>query len=140
MFCLAPVILMGYLFTMQPNQAHVSNVDGAMVEMQSCEKGLGAHARIQFAGLYSAGLHYGFQYRSDDGLTTVTFQPRAGLSYSSIPRWELPAEKQFELGAQLMFGYGQWRVGLDYWHLSNAGLKEPNIGIDMIGIVTGWSF
>jgi hypothetical protein len=130
---------MGALFTIQPNAAHVSNVDGGVVEIQSCESGLGLHGRIQTAGLYGLGLHYGFTKEIDDHWR-VTFQPRAGLSYTGEARYELPATHQFELGAQLLVGYDQFRVGIDYWHLSNAGLVKPNIGLDMIGVVAGWAF
>ena len=138
MMCLAPVIMTGYLLTMQPNKSHTSNVDGTVWDAQTCESGLGLHVRAQTAGLYSLGTQYGFTLQYDDW--TITLQPRAGLSYNSVTYRELPAQGQFELGTVFSVGYKDFRVGLDYWHLSNAGLKAPNIGLDMMGVMVGMQF
>ncbi len=136
--CLAPMVLIGQLFTVQTNWHQTADVGGTMIEAQTCEAGIGAHARATTSGLYGLGLHYGFH--GEWGKYSVTFQPRAGLSATSIPRRELPSDKQFELGAQLLFGYNRARIGVDYWHLSNAGTKDPNIGVDTVGVVVGWVF
>ena len=139
MICFAPLILAGYMLTLQPNQYHTSNVDGASVEVQSCEVGLGAHVKAVSSGLLGAGLHWGWQV-VQEGPWSLTVQPKAGLSYTTTPRWELPATGQFELGLGVLVGYEDWRVGVEYWHLSNAGLAKPNIGLDMVGLTVGQRF
>lgn len=138
MFCLAPLILAGQLFTVTV-PGHVSDLNGQYVEVQTCERGVGLHAKAATNGLFAFGLHYGFKIVDADKFS-ITFQPKAGLSYTTVERPELPLQGQFEVGAGLVFGYDQFRVGVEYWHLSNAGLEQPNIGVDMIGITTGWRF
>ena len=139
MLCFTPLVLTGYLFTVQTSWHKTESVDAPSIEVQTCEQGIGAHVKASGTGLYGAGLHYGFT-KAFDGHWTVTFQPKAGLSYSDRPRRELPSQTQFEVGAQLLVGYDRFRVGVEYWHLSNAGMKMPNIGMDMIGVTTGWVF
>ena len=139
MICFAPLIMAGYLMTVQTSWHHTENVDGMIIDVQTCETGLGLHVRGTTSGLYGLGTQYGFTYQFDDKWS-LTFQPRAGFSYTSTPRYELPATTQFELGSQLILGYGDMRVSLDYWHLSNAGLVDPNIGLDTISLMAGWRF
>ena len=136
MICFAPLILAGYMLTLQPNQYHTSEVDGASVEVQSCEVGLGAHGKAVSSGLLGAGLHWGWQV-AQEGPWSLLVQPKAGLSYTTTPRRELPATGQFELGMGVLVGYEEWRVGLEYWHLSCANLCAPNIGLDMVGLTFG---
>ena len=90
------------------------------------------------SGLYGLGLQYGWTW--GDAHRSLTLQPKVGLSYVDRPEPALPLRTQFEVGAQLLFGYDRARLGLEYWHLSNAGLKEPNTGLDLIVIQTGWVF
>jgi len=56
---------------------------------------------------------------------------------------QLPSSFQFgsHVGAGLRFGErGQGRVGVGVQHLSNAGLKQPNGGINLILISAGFGF
>lgn len=136
--CLVPVILAGYLLTLHPNHAHRSTENGALVEGQTCEQRFGLHARASSSGLYGAGIHYGLSWHGKS--FSLTFQPRAGLSYADHPVPELPMRTQFELGAQVLLGYDRYRLAVDYWHLSNAELQKPNTGLDMIGLMVGVTF
>lgn len=43
------------------------------------------------------------------------------------------------LGLNLVDGAGQWRVGLQWRHISNADIKTPNNGVDYAGLVFAWS-
>lgn len=138
--CFIPVVLIGHMLTLQPNSTHISNVNGGQLEVQSCERGFGIHARAApGVGLWGAGGHYGIKIYANDHWT-ATFLPKVGVSYSDRPYPELPMRTQFELGAQLLLGYEQVRLGIEWWHLSNAGLESPNIGLDMLVLQTGLVF
>ena len=136
--CLAPLVLVGSLTTVQTSWHHTASHDGAVVEVQTCERGLGLHAKAATSGLYALGAQYGFAWQS--GPWSATIQPSAGLSYADHPVHALPLRTQFEVGLSAFVGYRDWRVGVSYWHLSNAGLKTPNIGLDLIAIQAGWVF
>lgn len=143
MFCFAPLVLVGFALTMDHNalgHSHkTGDANGTVLEVQTCETGLGMDVKASTAGLYGMGLQYGLPlYKGSQW--SVTALPKAGLSYTSTPRHELPMQGQFEVGAQLLVGYDAFRVGLEYWHLSNAGVHSPNIGLDMLVLQTGWRF
>ena len=127
------------MFTLQPNASHTTSIDANVVEVQSCEQGLGAHIRATDKGLYTGGLQYGFTWPLYNGWL-VTLLPRVGLSYITHNVPELPLRGQFELGVQALLGREHWRVGIEYMHYSNAGLREPNIGMDFAGVVVGGVF
>lgn len=149
--CLAPVVLMGYIaLTDIQSRKFQSTVDnGAIIEVQSCEKGLGFDVKAATNGLYGANLQYGLQYKPTED-TSITFTPKLGISYVDHPVRELPQRTQFGLGGALTFGYEKARISVEYWHLSNGkdlGLAvtdkaqdSPNIGLDMIAIMGGWAF
>jgi hypothetical protein len=132
--CLAPVVLVGYLmstdFHFRRSASTETGVDSAaMIEVQTCERGLGFEVKAATNGLYGAGFQYGFQYATGD--YTVTLLPKAGLSYTDPTVRELPQDVQFGIGAQLLLGYKDVRVGAELWHLSNAGVTQPNIGLNL---------
>ena len=137
--CFAPLIMIGYLFTLHPNAAHTTNMNTNIVEVQTCETGLGAHARATGNGLYAGGLQYGLTWSFAPDWS-LTFAPRAGVAYVDHDVRELPLRTPFELGAQFFFGFKSARFGVEYLHLSNAGLKDPNIGIDFVGAIGGMVF
>ena len=139
MLCFAPLVMMGYALTMQTTWHHSVNVNAPVVEVQTCEKGLGFDAKASGAGLFGFGLQYGLTIVETEKWH-LTFLPKAGLSYTSVARRELPMTGQFEVGGQFLVGYEDFRIGLEYWHLSDAGLKSPNIGLDMLVLQTGWRF
>lgn len=138
--CLAPLLLVGHMLTIETGAHQVKeNQDSQMIEVQSCERGLGFDAKASINGYYGFGLQYGFGLL-DVGDWTLTLQPKAGLSYVDHPVYELPQRGQFEVGGQLLLGYKNFRVGVEYWHLSNAGMTKPNIGMDFLVLQTGWRF
>lgn len=144
MLCLKPVLLAGYMLTQSfsPTGDHAfnnqTNLDGLVVEAMTCEKGWGTDFKASTNGLYGIGAQYGLQYAHDR--YSITILPKGGLSYVDHPVRELPQRTQFEVGAQLLLGYDQARVGIEYWHLSNAGMTYPNIGVNMVILQAGWSF
>lgn len=138
MLCFAPLVLVGYAMTIQTSWHRSQNVDGGMIELQTCEKGIGFDVKASTAGLYGIGAQYGWQAQFDKW--SLTFQPKIGVSYVDHAVHELPQRLQFEVGAQLVGGYDRYRIGLEYWHLSNAGMRDPNIGVDLLVLQTGISF
>jgi len=137
--CVAPVVLIGALTTVQTSWHHTDSVDGAIIDVQTCELGFGAHARATSSGVYGLGAQYGFQWELGSEWVT-TLQPRAGFSYVDHPVDALPLRTQFELGVQWSVGRGRWRAALDYWHLSNAGLTAGNVGLDLVSTLIGVVF
>lgn len=137
--CLAPLFLAGYLHTLPVPTKYQTNVDAAVVEIQSCETGPGVHAKATSSGLYGVGIQYGLTWHPTPR-TSMTFQPRGGLSYADHPVRELPQQTQMEVGAQVLLGLDQYRVAVEYWHLSNAGMRQPNIGLNMLIFMGGITF
>lgn len=136
--CLAPVILLGYLLTIQTSWHQTTTMDAPAMTVQTCETGLAAAANVSASGLAGLVGQYGWQWQSGDW--SATMQPKAGVSHAMQPVYELPSQTQFQLGMGVLGGYRSWRLGLEYQHLSNAGLASPNIGIDLIAVQSGFAF
>lgn len=136
--CWAPLILVGYLVTVQTAWHHTTTMDAPMLEVQTCETGPAIAIDVAASGLLGAVAQYGWQWRVGDWSATI--QPKAGMSHTMHHVYELPAQTQFQVGLGLLFGYQSWRLGVEYQHLSNAGMASPNIGLDLIAIQTGWAF
>lgn len=139
LLCLAPIILTGYLFGGPMAANDSAKLAAPYVDLQTCTTGLGLHATALTSGMYAGGIQYGITWRPSSR-TAITFQPRAGISYVDHPVHELPLRTQFEVGAHIVASYDQWHVGVVFLHFSNAGLRDPNLGINMIGPVIGVSF
>lgn len=137
--CLAPLILAGYLLTQNfSGSIPKTNLDGSVIELQTCEAGIGLDAKASSSGLYGVGLQYGFKFPL--GPLSLTLTPKAGLAYIDRPNREQAHPGNFEVGGSVLFGYGRARVGLEYWHISNAYTARPNHGHDLFIIQTGWTF
>lgn len=148
--CFAPVLMVGYLAStdihVTKDSKHKNTVgDAAIVSLQTCDKGWGVNAKAATNGLYGTELQYGFKFEPVPDYS-ITLTPRFGVSYVDHPVVELPQRTQFGLGGQVAFGYKDFRLGVEFWHLSNGkalGLNTadgPNIGMNMIAIQTGWVF
>ena len=142
--CLAPLVLAGFMSTITTSWHKSPTENGAIVEVQTCERGLGAHVRAASSGYYGAGIQYGMG--TEVGAVSLTIQPRVGFSYVDHPvPMNLPQRSQFELGLQGLVGYDRYRVAVDYWHMSNGaqlGLsnRRPNNGMDMMSVMVGVTF
>lgn len=138
MLCLAPLVLIGAVLTVQPNRWHVSDFDGALVEAQTCEQGAGIDAKYGAAGIGSVMAQYGLGWTW--GACSLTLSPKAGVGVIDRHVPELTSTVNFSLGAQVLVGYGRARVGVEWWHQSNAGLGDRNAGLDLVSIVGGVAF
>lgn len=128
--CWAPLMLVGYLLSVNPWGNPTPHVSASFVEVQSCPVGLGFEAKASSAGFYGAGVQYGWQWTVDR--MTIGLLPKAGLAYVDHEVYGLPLRTPFGVGGQALLGYDRWLAGVEYWHLSNAGLEQPNIGMDFI--------
>lgn len=148
-FCIAPVVLAGLLLstnlhvsTSSKNKTEVDNA--GVVQVMTCETGLGVGAKASTNGLYGLDLQYGITYNA--GSYTLSAIPKLGLSATSQEVKELPQYVQFGLGVQFLLGYEEYRVGVELWHLSNGsalGLNvsdKPNIGLNLPLLTIGKVF
>lgn len=137
--CLAPLILAGALImTHFGAHHHPTDFSGGALIMQTCETGLALDVKASTSGLYGLGLAYGVTLPL--GPLSLTLTPKAGLAYIDRPTWELAHPGNFEVGGSALLGYGRARVGLEYWHMSNAHTARPNSGLDLFVLETGWTF
>lgn len=77
-------------------------------------------------------------FGASDGGVTPFLEAGIGASYfteTDLGDQDMGSKFQFEdrLGAGLMFAGGS-EVGVRYFHYSNAGIKQPNDGIDMAAL------
>jgi len=138
-----PHLYGGALETLQPNRWHTSSaLDGPTFRFETAPQGLGGVARYSPAGMYGAGLQYGWRIPG----TPLTLTPSAGLAYVEPTMPELPLKHPFQLGLQastplpMPFNWPDARLALEYLHMSNAGQKQPNIGLDTLSFMLGYPF
>ncbi len=136
---LKPTLLGIYFLTAQPNPAHVTDLDGPAIELQTSVSGWGAHVMLSSRSFLGAGVHYGFEWPISDNLSLVA-QPFGGMSHVFEPVPELPLGTQFEVGLNLFAVYGRYLAGVKYWHASCAGLHAYNPGVDVLGPVFGFMY
>ena len=147
--CLTPVLLAGLLVATDLHLTKESKDktdigNAAIVQAMTCESGLGVGVKASTNGLYGIDLQYGLTWHNER--YTVSFIPKLGLSATSNEVKELPQYVQFGLGAQVMLGYEDYRLGLELWHLSNGsalGLNvsdKPNIGLNLPLLTIGKVF
>lgn len=139
-----PQVSAGYVDTFQPNKWHTSDIQGPIGKFETAPEGLGANARIGPGGLFTLGAQYGFKVPG----TPITITPSAGIAYVDQDMPELPLKTPFALGLQagvpleglefLPEQLRKARIMAEYIHMSNAGQKEPNIGMDMGSIMLGY--
>lgn len=138
MFCLEPLIMAGYLFMANPNRVNGANLNAPMLEVQSCERGVGVGLKAAQSGVYALEAQYGFQLKL--GSLSIGLVPKAGVGYQDVLTLEQQSKTNFSLGTQVLLGYDHYRIGAEWWHISNAGTGERNAGLDMFAITAGWAF
>ena len=131
-------MLAGYLFTLHPNAAHVTKLDAPVVEVQTCEQGLGLGIKAATSGVVSLHTQYG--WTKDLTPFSLTLTPKLGVGFLDNPVPELSSTTNVSLGFQVLAGYRAARVGVEYLHQSNAGLGTVNTGLDMLLVMAGWGF
>lgn len=144
MLCLVPFILVGAVSGIQTSWHHHSiNPQGEVIEIHSCLVGPSLVGTLATSsGLYGLGVEWGF--KASIGSFSIGFAPQVGISHTSKNYRELPMVTQFEVGGWVYGAYDRFVTGVKYWHLSNAGMhntnSRPNIGLDMLAIMVGYTF
>ena len=145
--CFIPIVLAGAMLPFSTDY-HTSHLDHSpMLEVHTCNTGLGLHARAARNGLYTAGIDYGFtkEYKGFE----FSAIPQVGLSYIDHPSTNLPARAQYEVGAQAMVCYDHYCSAVGYLHMSNGRAMgmcwsgdncSPNVGEDVVTLTTGVRF
>jgi hypothetical protein len=137
--CLEPLLLAGWLLTQTlSGSVPKTNLDAGVLEVQTCERGIGLDLKASTSGLYGLAVQYGLS--TTLGGWTITLTPKAGLAYVDHRIWEERSPGNFEAGGQLLIGRNRWRIGAEYWHISNAYLGRPNYGLDLVMLQGGWIF
>ena len=133
-----PHAYLGYTDTFQPNKYHTSDLQGPIMQFQSAPEGLGLNARaMPNGGLFTVGAQYGMKIPH----TPLTITPSAGMAYVPEPMRELPLKHPFSLGISASMPLGEkLKLMAEYLHMSNAGQKQPNIGMDMGSVMLGYPF
>ncbi len=136
--CFAPILLIGYLFTLQPNASHVTNLDNPYVQVQTCDRGPGLDLKATpDMGVLQA--QYGFVVH-EEGPWTVSILPKAGGAMLSKHIPESQSQMNFALSIQLLVGYERIHFSLEQLHESNAGLGQRNAGFDGALVGAGFRF
>lgn len=139
MTCLEPVLLAGYLVMADPHRdRRAANLSGAMVSAQTCADGPGVSVRATQSGLGNLSAQYGWSIQRGPWSWSVV--PHVGLAYVAEDVWEQARRTNFGLGVQVMGGYRRFRMAVEWWHVSNAGMGSPNAGLDMLAVLTGWAW
>lgn len=144
--CLAPILFAGYAMGVSSllgqDDSHPS---APLVEVQTCQRGLGAYTNATTNGLYAGGAQYGLTVY--DEAFTVTLTPHAGLSYADHPVHALPSRTQFDVGIGAYAGFGRFVSGVTYSHWSNGGHvvhsgyeAQHNHGLDRLELKLGVTF
>lgn len=139
--CLAPLVLLGYAWTIQTSWHHSADVDAFYAQAQTCKTGFGLHGKVSAAPWVSGGLHYGWTWEPKPEVE-LTVQPQLGLSYFNVegPNGHRQIGR-FEVGMALMASFRRVHVVLEYQHMSNGeGTHPGNVGLDLVGLSTGWRF
>lgn len=141
MFCLAPLLFLGYAQTIQTDWHTSKNISAPYVEAQTCQEGLGA----RIAGSYEwvqIGPQYGFTLPISQSWSIIG-QIHGGWGYSNTihPETGVRQVTKWNGGVSFMVQYHHisWKIGYD--HMSNGRGSDPtNHGQDMITTGIGYTF
>lgn len=136
--CFAPILLLGYLLTWQPNASHVTNFDAPYVQVMTCDRGPGLDLKAS-PNIGTLQVQYGFPVY-DEGPWSLSIIPKAGGAMLAKHVPESQSTVNFALSLQTLVRYERVNLSLEYLHESNAGLGERNAGMDFLGTAVGFSF
>lgn len=139
MFCLAPVLGMLAMFSLQTSWHGSPDVGSVDLQARTCQTGLQAIGKVSPAGYYAGEVGYGVQLGEPTGWH-AGLVPSAGVSYVDHPNVNLPLRTQFSLSLAGFIGYDRVGLQAEYQHMSNAGLRDPNVGMDFVKVGLTWRF
>lgn len=139
--CLIPLLIVGYVHTVQTEWHTSPDLSGAHVEAQTCEKGLGA--RLAFSTEWvQLGPQYGISWLLGQSWR-ITGQIHGGMGYSNQIHHDTGVRQvtKWNGGVSFLIHYDSYVVKIGYDHMSNGrGLDPTNHGQDMVSVGVGYTF
>ncbi len=136
--CFAPILLLGYLFTLHPNAAHVTDFETPYVQAMTCDRGPGLDLKAS-PNIGTLQAQYGIPVY-DEGPWSLSLIPKAGGAMLAEHVPESQSRMNFALSLHVLARYEAVHLGLEYLHESNAHLGDRNAGMDFVGTAVGFSF
>lgn len=139
MFCLLPLLLIGYAQSIDTPWHHNRGIGGAYAEVQTCKEGLGA--RIAGSNQWiQVGPQYGHTITLTESLS-LTAQIHGGLGYSNTHYDNHRQITLYNGGVAILLSYQSYSVKIGVDHMSNGrGFVETNRGQDMATFALGKEF
>ncbi len=139
MFCLLPLLLIGYAQSINTSWHHNQDISGAYAEVQTCKEGFGARVAGNNQWI-QAGPQYGHTIALSESLS-LTAQIHGGLGYSNEHYNNHRQITLYNGGVAFILSYQSYSVKLGVDHMSNGrGLVETNRGQDMATFALGKEF
>jgi hypothetical protein len=139
--CLAPLVLVGFLQTIQTSWHSSKDISGGMAEVQTCKDGLGV--RLAFSDqMVQIGPQYGYSWALT-GKWSIIAKANGGWGYSNTihPTTGVRQVTKFNGGLSLSVMYAPYVVQVSYQHMSNGrGIDPTNHGVDLITTGVGYAF
>lgn len=139
--CLAPLVLVGYLQTIQTSWHQSYDISGPMAEVQSCKEGLGA--RIAFSqDMVQIGPQFGLSWPLGQNWR-ITGSFHGGLGYSNTfhPETGVRQVTKWNGGVKILISNDPYVFAIGYDHMSNGrGVDPTNAGQDMMSYMVGYIF
>jgi hypothetical protein len=139
--CLAPLVMVGFLQTIQTSWHSSKDISGGMAEIQTCKEGLGG--RMAFSpDMVQIGPSWGISWPINE-LWSFGVGFHGGLGYSNTmhPDTGVRQITKWNGGLSLMVQYSHYVGKIGYDHNSNGrGIDPTNHGIDHISYMMGYVF
>lgn len=141
MFCLTPLLFLGYAQTIQTDWHSSKDISNPYIEAQTCKDGLGA--RIAGASEWiQIGSQYGISWPISQSWS-ITGQIHGGWGYSNTihPHSGVRQVTKWNGGVSFMIQYERCSIKVGYDHMSNGrGIDPTNHGVDMMTVGGGYEF
>lgn len=138
MLCLSPLLFVGYLVTVHPNVSHTTIIQEPILQLLTCDRGWGLDLKVTASAMTGLSAHYGWKW--EHAHWSWGLLPKVGVAQLPHAVPELASTTNFSTGMQVWVGYQTWRMGVEYWHQSNAGFGTPNVGLDLLVFTGGLQF
>lgn len=141
MVCLLPLILIGYVGTIQTSWHTSADISGPYAEVQTCKDGLALRGAVGNQWV-QVGPQYGYSATLPYGLA-LTGQIHGGLGYSNTihPVSNIRQITTLNLGFSVLISKERYYLKGGYDHMSNGrGIDPTNAGQDFWSIAGGLTF
>jgi hypothetical protein len=139
--CLAPLVMVGFLQSIETSWHHAKDISGGMAEIQTCKDGLSA--RMAFSpDMVQIGPSWGISWPLGQ-MWSITGSFHGGMGYSNTihPDSGVRQITKWNGGVSLIVQYSHYVGKIGYDHNSNGrGIDPTNHGIDHISYMMGYVF